>query len=112
MIIEIIPLIVLAIAAFRITRFLIIDDLIHDVRARLYTFLANQAQKNGKLKFLWEKIYDLSACTWCTGFWVSVALYWTYIWTSPMFWSRFDVINIFAIAGIQGFLHALEPSDD
>lgn len=112
MIIDIIPLIVLGFAAFRLTRFLVIDTLFEHTRHKLYAFFANQAQKEGKLHFVWEKLYDLSSCTWCTGFWLTLALYSSYIWTAPWDFTRFDVINVFAIAGIQGMLHALEPGDE
>lgn len=111
MVLDIIPLLVLAFASYRLTRFLVIDTFVEGLRAKLYTFLTNRAQKNGPLHRLWVKIYELTSCTWCTGFWVSVALYTAYVWTAPWDFSRFDVINIFAIAGIQGLLHALEPED-
>jgi hypothetical protein len=110
--IEIIPLIVLAIASYRITRFLVIDTLISGVRNKFHGFLINHAQKQGTFHMLWEKLYDLTSCTWCFGFWVSVILYWLYTWVSPNYWNQLDVINVFAIAGIQGFLHALEPGDE
>lgn len=110
--INIIPLIVLALAAYRLTRFLVIDTLISGVRNKFHSAIVNQAQKQGKLQFLWNKIYDLSSCTWCLGFWVSVGLYWAYIWSSPINWGRLDFVNIFAIAGIQGLLHAWEPGDE
>lgn len=110
--IDIIPLVVLALASYRLTRFLVIDTLISGLRNKVHGFLINRAQKNDKLRILWEKLYDLSSCTWCSGFWVSLALYWLYVWCSPTSWDQMDVINIFAITGIQGFLHALEPGDE
>lgn len=109
---DIIPIIILAIAAYRITRFLVIDTLIASTRNKFHGFLINHAQKQGKLKFVWEKLYDLTSCTWCFGFWTSLALYWAYTWTSPVDWDQKSLIAIFAIAGIQGFLHALEPGDE
>jgi hypothetical protein len=110
--IDIIPIVILAIASYRLTRFLVIDTLISNTRNKFHATVINRAQKQGKLKAIWEKLYDLTSCTWCFGFWVSLALYWAYIWTSPVYWGRMDVIAVFAIAGIQGMLHALEPGDE
>lgn len=109
---DIIPLVILAVASYRLTRFLVIDTLISGIRNKFHTVLVNNAQKRGKLRLIWEKIYDLTSCTWCSGFWVSAILYWIYTWTSPADWDQNSIISIFAIAGIQGFLHALEPGDE
>lgn len=111
MILNILPLLVLAFASYRLTRFLVIDSLVEGFRGRFYTFLSNRSQKNGHLHLVWEKLYELSSCTWCAGFWISTILYTVYVWTGPQDFSRFDVINIFAIAGIQGLLHAFEPDE-
>lgn len=110
MIINIIPLIVLAFASYRLTRFLVIDSFAEGIRHKWYAFLTNRAQKDGPLHLLWLKAYELTSCTWCTGFWVSVALYTVYAWNQPAF-TKFDVINVFAVAGIQGLLHAFEPDE-
>lgn len=110
--IEIVPLIVLALASFRITRVFVFDTIISGTRNKFHSFLVNRAQKEGRLRLLWEKLYDLTSCTWCLGFWVSFVLYWLYVWNSPADWDQSDVINVFAIAGIQGFMHALEPGDE
>lgn len=111
MLLNIVTLLVLGFAAYRITRFLVIDTFFEGLRAKLYTFLTNRVQKQGKLKLLWLKAYELSSCTWCAGFWVSVAVYTAYVWVGPQYFSRLDVLNIFAIAGIQGLLHAFEPDE-
>lgn len=110
MILDIIPLLVLGFASYRITRFFVIDSFFEGFRAKFYTFLTNKAHKHGPLTFLWTKLYELTSCTWCFGFWVSVAVYATYAWNQPAF-TKFDVINVFAVAAIQGLLHAFEPDD-
>lgn len=112
MIINIVPLIVLAFASYRITRFLVIDSLLDGSRNKFHLFLVNRARKEGRLHVMWDKIYDLTSCSWCAGFWITLAIYTVYVWNEPWDFSRFDVINIFAIAGIQGILHALEPGDE
>ncbi len=111
MIIGIVPLLVLGFASYRITRFLIIDDLISGIRDRFLTFFVNQSQKEGKFHLVWNKAYALFTCTWCAGFWITLSLYWIYLWTSPWYFSRLDWISIFAITGVQGLLHAWEPDD-
>ena len=111
--IQIIPLIVLSIAAYRITRLLVIDTLIAGLRNKFHTIVVNKSHKENKgFHLFWDKLYELTSCTWCAGFWVTVALYWAYTWSSPIYWNRLDIINLFAIAGIQGFLHALEPDNE
>lgn len=109
MTVNILALVVLAFASYRITRFLAIDSLIENIRARFHTFLFNL---NGKLSIIPHKLLDLISCTWCLGFWVSFALYTLFLWSNPLDFSRIDIINIFAIAGGQGLLHAFEPDDE
>lgn len=109
---EIIPLLVLAFASYRITRFLIIDTLPEGLRVAWHNFLIGRVEKNGKLKLVWQKLYELTSCTWCAGFWVSFLLYWVFAWTSPVDFTRFDWISVFAIAGLQGLLNAWEPDDE
>lgn len=99
---------VLAWASYRATRFVVIDTLIENVRGRVQTFLFN---REGKTKVVWHKLLDLISCTWCAGFWVSLTVYSLWFWTNPIDFTRFDVIIILAIAGVQGILHALEPGD-
>lgn len=108
--IEIIPLIVLALASFRLTRFLVIDTLTEGPRNKFHSFLVNKIQKENKFfHLLWNKIYELTSCTWCAGFWVTAALY-----AAMKNGNQYVLyaIDIFAIAGAQGLLHAYEPGDE
>lgn len=100
---------VLAFAAYRITRILVIDSIIATPRIKFHTFLVN---RTGKLHWLAEKLYELTSCTWCTGVWVSLGLYSLYTWLAPWNFTRFDWIGVFAVAGAQGLLHAFEPDED
>lgn len=52
-----------------------------------------------------SKLSYLLQCTWCTGVWVSIAIYW--VWTG-----EFELIPMLGVAGLQGMIHALEPSED
>lgn len=109
---NLVTLLVLGFAAFRLTRLVVIDTLTAGLRNKVHSFLINRAQKQGKLAFIWEKLYELSSCTWCAGFWVSLGLYTAYLWNEPWDFTRKDWIIVFAIAGIQGLLHAYEPDDE
>lgn len=104
---EFLSYLVIAIASYRIARFLVIDTLIEGIRNKLHLFLVNRADKNGPLRLLWQKIYELTSCTWCAGFWVSAGVYAVYYYHG-LVWP----IIVFAIAGVQGLLHAFEPGDE
>jgi len=109
--IALVPLIVLAFASYRITRFFVLDDLSEGTRERTHVFLLNREQKGGKLKFFWTKLYQLSSCTFCAGFWVTAALYAIYAWNQSYSVGA-HIINIFAVTGLQALLHSWEGSDD
>lgn len=109
---ELVTLLILAFAAFRITRLAVIDTIFEGFRAKFHTFLVNIRPKEGKISkffaFLAHKALELTSCTWCFGVWVSFFLYWVFSWISPANFSRLDWINVAAIAGIQGLLHSWE----
>lgn len=107
--ITLLTFLVLGFAAFRITRFFIIDSFFEGYRTKFHIYLTS---RNGKLKFLAFKLYELTSCTWCLGFWASLVVYSLYTWNCPIDFSRIDVFNVFAIAGVQGMLHAVEPSGE
>lgn len=97
-------LVLLALASYRIVRFLVIDDLLNTPRARFHNLLLR------KQNFLTEKLLELTNCTWCTGVWVSAAVY--YLYTRAFELSVPVFLNIAAIAGAQGLLHAFEPDGE
>ena len=107
--INIVVWLLLGFASYRITRFLVIDTLIENVRNRFHTFLAN---RRGRLKIIPHKFLDGISCTWCLGFWVSLVVYSLYLWNCPVDFDQVDWLNVFAVAGVQGILHALEPDND
>jgi len=126
--VDALELIVLALASYRITRFLVRDSLIGfgpdsgsamSVRVdRFAYFSTTDAGPDGTDRsWLRGKIGDLLTCMWCLGFWVSAAVYLVWIGTAPVLepadWSRAweawnltaqDVVAIFAIAGAQGYV--------
>jgi hypothetical protein len=96
---------ILGLAAYRVTRFLVIDTLLEPSRSKFHSMLE---RRNG---VLWAKIYDLVSCTWCVGVYVSFAVYAIYLWDLFINWTRFDWLSAIAVAGVQGMLHALEPEE-
>lgn len=109
--VALVPLIVLAFASYRITRFIVVDDLSEGVREKVHLFLIKKEQKEGRLKFFWTKLYQLTSCTYCTGFWVTAALYATYAWDKGYSVGA-HIINLFAVTGLQALLHSWEGGED
>ena len=97
--------VILAFAAFRITRFLVVDSLLEPGRTKFHNALESHEGA------LWAKFYDLVSCTWCVGVYVSMLVYALYVWNLFIDWTRLDVLSAIAVAGVQGMLHALEPDD-
>ena len=102
-------LVLLALAAYRVTRLIVIDAIFEEVRGWFFKKLDFKKQKDGTFlnreNLLMQKLSYLLQCTWCTGVWVTVVMYW--VWKG-----EFDLLPVLAIAGAQGMLHALEPSED
>lgn len=94
---------ILGIAAYRITRFLVIDDLLEPGRTKLHAKL--EAHEG----FLWAKGYDLVSCTWCVGVYISMLVYAIFLWDPFIHWTRLDWLSAIAVAGVQGFVHSIEP---
>ena len=107
--IDLTAFVLLAFAAYRVTRLIVIDAVFDEVRDWGFKKLDFKKQKDGtyvsRNGIVSQKLSYLLQCTWCTGVWVSTAMYW--VWRG-----EFDLLPILAIAGAQGMLHALEPSDD
>lgn len=99
---------ILGLASYRLTRFLLFDTLIDGWRQRYYVFLINR----NKPRLFWSKLLDLTSCSWCLGFWVSLAALSLYLGTAPWEFTKEQFISLFAIAGVQGFIHAAEPEGD
>jgi hypothetical protein len=107
--------VILSVAAYRITRFMLFDSLIGHSRQRWYVWLGNHSmdyQGWGSKRFLAHKLLELTSCSWCLGVWVSAAIFWLFTWTNPIYWGRFGYITVAAIAGFQGMIHAVEPDEE
>lgn len=97
--------IILGVAAYRLTRFLVIDSLLEPGRTNLHNALARH---DGAI---WAKIHELVSCTWCVGVYVSIGIYAFFVGDLFIDWTRADFISAIAVAGIQGMLHAVEPDE-
>lgn len=95
-------------ASYRTTRFLLFDTLIDGIRNKFYTFVANRT----KPALLWNKLLDLTTCSWCAGFWVTLTLYSLFIQTSPHNFGVYEIITVLAATAVQGSIHAYEPGDE
>jgi len=113
---ELLEFVILSLAAFRITRFLIKDSLLGfgpDSGSRLSVRVDRFAYlKDGTGRSWWrEYLGDLLTCTWCLGFWISAGVY--FAWLSATVgisgievteWPV-HVVTVFGIAGVQGYLN-------
>jgi hypothetical protein len=101
---------IIALAAYRLTRFLVFDSLFGfnlASRSRMSGRLDRWAYTtDGKDRTYWRgKLADLLVCPYCTGFWVTIG-----VWASWFYgptWLRVIVV-LFAIAGVQAFLNHLD----
>lgn len=111
MIETILMMLVLGLASYRITRFLVTDTLMGmgpDSGSWLSTKVdAFAYNPDGSNRSWWRgKIGDLVTCLYCLGWWVSCAVLalwtWSFPWTSndPQQW----ILLAFAISGIQAFI--------
>lgn len=105
---------VLILAAYRITRFFVHDSLMgfgSDSDSRISVRLDRFAYaEDGSGRSWWrEYLGDLLTCTWCLGFWISLAVYAAFAAATSTYEDvpfAIHVINVFAIAGGQGYLNS------
>ena len=108
---EFFVVLILGLVAFRITRFLLIDSFFEGSRYQLHRTLS-RINEDGHVPTWRTKLLDLSSCTWCLGFWISLLTYGVFVWENPLDWTRQDVILAVAVSAVQGLIHAYEPSED
>jgi hypothetical protein len=105
-------LLVVALASYRVTRFLVRDSLIGfgpDSGSRMSMRLDRFAYtpEGEDRSYLRGKVGDLLTCVWCLGFWVSAVTYTVAAvalgaWgDQPFAW---HTVAIFGVAGAQGYL--------
>lgn len=101
-------LIILAFASFRLTRLFLFDTILDAARLKFHIWLTSDQRT---FKFLWNKIYEVTSCSWCFGTWASLLVFSVYFAAWPWEFGRQGWIQFAAVAGIQGLLHAFEPGD-
>ncbi len=121
---------ILGLAAYRITRFIVSDSLLDGIRNKLISILfapdeltEPQLDEEGNyqppvldepyridIPRFWAvtfgKLGELITCRFCIGFWVSLALYLSY-----QQWGLAWPIMAFAVAGVQALLGGWESPD-
>lgn len=113
MMINFFTLVVLALASYRVVRFLIFDTLIEHSRQKFYTWLSNASLNGYAIKKGFAHWFlGAISCSWCLGVYVTFAIYWLYIGTYPQNWGRLGWLNYVGITGLQGLIHAVEPDDE
>lgn len=106
---DLLTLVVVTFAAYRLTRFIVLDSLLGRVptegdrgsgfRRKLDHFAYAD---DGTDRSWWRgKLGDLLTCSWCIGFWVAALTLWG--WVDGPEWLRW-IIVAFAVAGAQGFI--------
>lgn len=91
-------LVFLALASYRLTRLVVIDEIFSTPRnAFLGWVVEHLGRVGGYVNYLFS-------CTWCLGVWISAGVYWLYA-------NDFVFLDVAAIAGLQGLIHALEPEE-
>lgn len=115
-------LLILAFASYRFTRFVTRDTLWVIWRERLLdNLLAPKGSETvdgyrddipRPAAIVLGKLGELIECYWCAGFWVSLLVYCLFFTVLPWNIGIFGLIAWWAIAGLQGFIGALEPGDD
>lgn len=109
--IEALEFVILVLAAYRITRFFVKDSLIGmapdsgtpmSVRVDRFAYFDNGEDRT----WLRGKIGDLLTCTWCTGWWVSLAVTALWLELAPWLLGVHGWVLVFAVAGAQGFINS------
>ncbi|UII57042.1 DUF1360 domain-containing protein [Cytobacillus spongiae] len=109
--IQLMELIVFSLASFRLTRLIVFDKITNFIRAPFFEEVIEEDEDGQQEVYLIPKkhiVYgffgELLSCYWCTGIWVTVALYAGYRYLPSV---SIPVIVILAVAGVAAFIEAL-----
>lgn len=115
---EFLGLVVVAFAAYRVTRVVVADTISDSFRAWVwarsyeriddYDSLADTDTRTARRSWWWEKFYQLVSCPHCTGFHVSWVLYLGWFHWHVSFVRPF--IAAVAVAGIQSFVSSRQDA--
>jgi hypothetical protein len=103
--------VLLVLASYRITRFFVSDSLMGfgpDSGSQVSAWVDRFAYTEDGVdrSFLRGKLGDLLTCTWCLGFWVSLAALCAWGQVAPWELGTEGVLTAFAVAGGQGFMNS------
>jgi hypothetical protein len=98
----ILTFLILALAVYRLTHFLVFDKLFEPIRSLfvIRNFHAQMYTLKGDI--IRRFIGKIMICFWCAGIWVSAAVFLTYLAYPPLLW----LYAIWAAAGVQAYLHS------
>lgn len=102
-------LLMLGVASYRLTRLALFDTILNSPRQHWYVWLLNR--KYRFTKALATKMLELTSCSWCLGAHVSWAVLALWNRTWPWQFGIHGWIFAFAVMGVQGMLHAIEPGE-
>jgi uncharacterized protein DUF1360 len=96
-------LLVLGLASFRATRFVVFDSLTDPFRERIEMWHAVKHES-----WIRTKIRDLFSCPYCVGFWLSLITLLVYVsavdqWSGTSLWVH--AVEVWAVAGVQALLN-------
>lgn len=109
---DFLALVVIALAAYRVTRVVVADTLSDNFRAWMwaraydrihdYDSVGDRDDRIERRSWWWAKGFELVSCPFCTGFWASLVLYlawfdWHVSFARP-------AITALAVAGLQAFI--------
>jgi hypothetical protein len=106
-----INLFILIFASFRLTRLIVYDTITEFLRRPFHRTIEEISQDGKTETFIEIKgkgirywIGELLSCHWCTGFWCTVVIYFSYI-----YWPAYasPIITILAIAGCASIIQTL-----
>lgn len=105
-------IVILALAAFRVTRLITQDTITQPFRSRLYGFAWNDDRPTQDDTGFWPtpraawrtNLYRLLTCDWCLGVWMSIAVYcvWRFAFPGGDGNLAQGIVAVAAIAGLQG----------
>lgn len=106
--IDLAVLLILGFASYRATRFVVLDTLPEKLRQRFFLWLVNRK----RLPRLSEKVLELFSCTFCAGAWITLIIASLYFKELPWAFTTNEWLSAIGIAGVQAFIHTVEPEGD
>jgi hypothetical protein len=91
--------VILALATYRLARFLPSDSLFLPVRERMYAWAWDDTRPTPEARAPWRTyVYELATCQHCEGVWFAVIVYCAWRWGGDV---ALAILTVFALAGLQ-----------